>query len=234
MYRFNLFYYFVIPLLTCVECSDFFQCGQRQVSAPNITIAASDTYRGQWPWHVAIYLARPNQRLNYTCAGTLIGTKYVLTAGQCTRDQNGNEELSEKFFIRLGAYDLGRVNRNVERYRTVQRIHRALEDERELVEMADDVRDRRVEVAILELETHVRFTRYVQPACVHPQAIFFTNATVIGWRSTTNHSSSADLRNYLMPILDDYDCLYSEFGPFFREMPWCVGIPMALASVTGM
>ncbi|KAL1395948.1 hypothetical protein pipiens_002767 [Culex pipiens pipiens] len=49
------------------------ECGIRKVK----------TSDGQWPWHVAVYRATPtNRTMEYTCGGTLISEKFVLTAGQ--------------------------------------------------------------------------------------------------------------------------------------------------------
>jgi len=56
-------------------------CGEVKMAVPLVTSGQS-TYRGQWPWHVALYLIE-GINLSYHCGGSLISKNKVITGKLC-------------------------------------------------------------------------------------------------------------------------------------------------------
>lgn len=185
-------------------------CGQQEYTSGRI-VGGIEAPNGNWPWMAAIFLHGP-KRTEFWCGGSLIGTKYILTAAHCTRDSKQRPFAARQFTVRLGDIDLSTdsepsapVTFKVKEVRAHPQFSR--------VGFYNDI-------AILVLEQPVRKSKYVIPVCL-PQPALTTKerlsgrrATVIGFGTTYyGGKESPNLRQANLPIWRNEDCNRAYFQP---------------------
>ncbi|XP_053965611.1 uncharacterized protein LOC128867974 [Anastrepha ludens] len=196
------------------------ECGQQEYSAGRI-VGGVEAPNGQWPWMAAIFLHGP-KRTEFWCGGSLIGTKYILTAAHCTRDSRQKPFAARQFTVRLGDIDLSTdaepsapVTFTVKEVRAHERFSR--------IGFYNDI-------AILVLDKPVRKSKYVIPVCL-PRAgrappkerLPGRRATVVGWGTTYyGGKESTTQRQAELPIWRNEDCDRSYFQPI-NENFVCAG-----------
>ncbi|XP_068155062.1 transmembrane protease serine 9 [Drosophila tropicalis] len=196
------------------------ECGQQEYSTGRI-VGGVEAPNGQWPWMAAIFLHGP-KRTEFWCGGSLIGTKYILTAAHCTRDSRQKPFAARQFTVRLGDIDLSTdaepsdpVTFAVKEVRTHERFSR--------IGFYNDI-------AILVLDKPVRKSKYVIPVCL-PRGIRQPpkerlpgrRATVVGWGTTYyGGKESTSQRQAELPIWRNEDCDRSYFQPI-NENFICAG-----------
>ncbi|XP_022216043.2 uncharacterized protein LOC111070051, partial [Drosophila obscura] len=196
------------------------ECGQQEYSTGRI-VGGVEAPNGQWPWMAAIFLHGP-KRTEFWCGGSLIGSKYILTAAHCTRDSRQKPFAARQFTVRLGDIDLSTdaepsdpVTFAVKEVRTHERFSR--------IGFYNDI-------AILVLDKPVRKSKYVIPVCL-PKGIRMPpkerlpgrRATVVGWGTTYyGGKESTSQRQAELPIWRNEDCDRSYFQPI-NENFLCAG-----------
>lgn len=195
--------------------ADSFECGRRKIKLNKAIVRGQDTSPGEWPWHAAVY-RRTGFSDSYVCGGTLISDKFLLTADHCTNDDNGNGLVSKRIFIRLGVHNLQALNLQILQQHDVLHVHR--------FGYSKGVKN---DIAILELSTEVRFTEYVQPACIN-QVPDLTDqlGTVVGWGVTETDALTPVLKSSRMPAIGSIQCIESDrdiFGATLDRSLFCAG-----------
>ena len=141
------------PIDNIVDPDD---CGQQEYSSGRI-VGGIEAPTGQWPWMAAIFL-HGTKRTEFWCGGSLIGTKYILTAAHCTRDSRQRPFAARQFTVRLGDIDLstdGEPSAPVTYKVTEVRAHPRFSR----VGFYNDI-------ALLVLDKPVRKSKYVIPVCL--------------------------------------------------------------------
>lgn len=164
-----------------------------------------ETRQGDWPWIVAIHIKR-NNGLVFTCSGTLISSRSVITAAHCIRTIS-REYQPHEILISLGRYSLadwnevGAVSSNVERVI----IHP--DYKRQSLESFD------ADIAIIALQKHVSFTQYIRPICLWPTEsnindIVGQNGTIVGWgQDGSSYLVSNIPKKIDLPIVTPFTCI---------------------------
>ncbi|CAL7934740.1 unnamed protein product [Xylocopa violacea] len=185
------------------------ECGIRN-SGKYRVVGGEEALPGRWPWMAAIFLYG-SKRTEFWCGGSLIGSRYILTAAHCTRDHRQRPFAARQFTVRLGDIDLERNDEpSAPETYTVKQIHAHPKFSR--VGFYNDI-------AVLELAKPVRRSPYVIPICL-PQPRFrnerFAGArpTVVGWGTTYYGGKESTVqRQAVLPVWRNEDCNAAYFQP---------------------
>ncbi|XP_053683648.1 transmembrane protease serine 9-like, partial [Sabethes cyaneus] len=192
------------------------ECGIPKIGGNELITNGQDTAPGDWPWHAAIF-HRKGRSTDYVCGGTVISEEFIVTAAHCVMNAaNGFRLARNRVFVRLGIHDLDSVNPAFVQQHEVEKIYKFANFTR----LTDDI-------ALLELSTTIRFTDYVQPACVNLDPnITGEYGTVVGWGLTENDETSPILKTADIPVVDPIVCLKTNrvlFGHTLDEGLFCAG-----------
>uniref|UniRef100_A0A182VYU4 Peptidase S1 domain-containing protein n=1 Tax=Anopheles minimus TaxID=112268 RepID=A0A182VYU4_9DIPT len=195
------------PIDNIVDPED---CGQQEYSSGRI-VGGIEAPTGQWPWMAAIFL-HGTKRTEFWCGGSLIGTKYILTAAHCTRDSRQRPFAARQFTVRLGDIDLstdGEPSAPVTYKVTEVRAHPRFSR----VGFYNDI-------ALLVLDKPVRKSKYVIPVCLpgpnlpSKERLAGRRATVVGWGTTYyGGKESTKQQQATLPVWRNEDCNRAYFQP---------------------
>ncbi|KAL3270852.1 hypothetical protein HHI36_021370 [Cryptolaemus montrouzieri] len=197
------------------------QCGRVATQPRPLISHGQHTVPGQWPWHAALYYSKGIQ-LMYTCGGTLISTKHILTAAHCVTKPRTNRPIkAQDLLIYLGKYNLKKFGSEIQD-REVSDIN--IHPQYNYSVYYNDI-------AILRLAEPAEITRYVRPVCLwedidNLNQIEGTLGTVVGWGFDHNRQLSTTLMQAQMPIVSTATCIYSNrdfYSQFTSENSYCAG-----------
>uniref|UniRef100_A0A182KE11 Peptidase S1 domain-containing protein n=1 Tax=Anopheles christyi TaxID=43041 RepID=A0A182KE11_9DIPT len=182
-------------LVCCAVFQSEPNCGRISQYASEFSFDSRETQLDQFPW-AAMVLMRRVQKI--VCSGSLIGSRYVLSAAHCYVDVHGASKPATDYRVRLGDWDLGLEEdclyvRGQLVCNDQQPVDYAVE---RIISHGDFQRQRRDylhDIALLKLAETVECSMQVGPVClpnwsVKVPEIAGQNFTVIGWGRTRSYS----------------------------------------------
>ncbi|XP_070543867.1 serine protease hepsin-like [Ptychodera flava] len=183
-------------------------CGQPSIPAnPSAQIVGGrEAVPGSWPWQVSL-----RQLGVHVCGGSLIDSKWILTAAHCFGSGPG---VPSSWSVVLGEHNL-RLSDGTEQTLQVSRIIKH-ENYNDLTSYND--------VALMELSEPVVFTDQVQPVCLANTPLADGSmCTITGWGDTENTGAYWILQEADVPSITNEKCQDKYSKPGVSDGMLCAG-----------
>ncbi|XP_055609800.1 transmembrane protease serine 9-like [Uranotaenia lowii] len=204
-------------------------CGLKKVNKRNLIINGVQSYEGEWPWHVGIFVINGRSK-RYACGGTLISDQFVMTAAHCLLD--GSPELHKGILVvQLGQNNLHESSVHM---REVQVRNVTTHAQFDPISKTNDI-------ALLELTSTVQFDDYMQPACLPKQKdsenlnLLGSSGSIAGWgyQQPWTFVISNKLQSANVSVVDAVKCITGRISRLETAGILCVGSVNGSNACTG-
>ncbi|XP_055324477.1 serine protease 7 [Sitodiplosis mosellana] len=189
-----------------------------------------DTLLDDYPWMALLeYRNRNRRERKLSCGGSLINSRYVLTAAHCLVGEI-EKRVGELVAVRLGEYDLTKEidclgNTCADPVITVG-VEQKIPHER----YNEKNKNRANDIGLIRLDSEVTFTDYVRPICLpssvnSPRTLPNERLVAAGWGRSTTMRQSAIKQHVELPVYDHEECTnkYRALGISVNKNQVCAG-----------
>lgn len=190
-------------------------------------VGGQRTELGEFPWLALLKYRKLNGATGFHCGGSLINSRYVLTAAHCI-----NSRQWDIISVRLGEHDVGNDGRDCDSQTCADPPLDVGVDKIKVHEnYRIESRDNHDDIALVRLNRDVEFTDFIQPIClplsstVRNRNLVGKKATAAGWgRTETENASNVKLKVNL-DVVDTRSCsaVYQTQQVVLLDTQFCAG-----------
>ncbi|XP_065345779.1 inactive CLIP domain-containing serine protease A8-like isoform X2 [Cloeon dipterum] len=181
----------------------YLNCGVRSKDlGTKLAFGGVDATLREFPWSAALFKVYYTQ-LKYSCVGSLISKKFILTAAHCV-DEKGSTAEAGSLVVALGKELLnsGWTKDDGVSIHSVRSVIKHEEYDHNLVKN---------DIALLQLTRSVETTITVSPLCLWYKSSSFellnnVNGTIAGWGLIQDYNLADQLQRLDLPILNPNQC----------------------------
>ncbi|KRT80413.1 Trypsin [Oryctes borbonicus] len=206
------------------------ECGYEDVTSK--VIGGKVTAPEEFPWTALLGYKNSSGFEQFSCGGTLINERYILTAAHCVKGES-IRIAGPLHKVRLGewntetdpdCYGGGTVKVCSEKPQDF-----GIEEAIPHPDYVEEARDRYHDIALIRMDGNARFSKFVRPACVpHPsseQIAVGDTLEVVGWGKTETGKSSPFKLKVQVPLVAETSCneIFSRASVYIRSSQLCAG-----------
>ncbi|CAH1105990.1 unnamed protein product [Psylliodes chrysocephalus] len=214
---------------------DIFGCGRTGRRDRNRIIGGIPVALGEYPW-MALLQYSTNKGIKNGCGGSLINSRYILTAAHCVDDEFLKLKKIKLFRVILGEFDISRDPDCISSPEStvcaepsrVYGISNTIKHQN--FDRFNAIND----IALIQLDRDVIFSDYIKPICLPPSNFNHNNESVIiaGWgRTKVGGTYSEVLNKAILPIVDQEFC--NRLGLTLTSGQICLGLGDGLDTCNG-